>query len=95
VACAVLLLNVCELANPNASAAVRDGHLFSAYLMLPLATTTLGLLTFNWYPSQVGGRAGRREGGGAASSCSGCWLAARTGCTPVAAASSSGCGCGN
>lgn len=33
--------------------AVRDGHLFSAYLMLPLAATTLGLLVFNWYPSQV------------------------------------------
>ena len=32
---------------------VRDGHLFSAYLMMPLAATTLGLLHFNWYPSQV------------------------------------------
>ena len=35
--------------------AVRDGHLFSAYLMMPLAATTLALLVFNWYPSQVGG----------------------------------------
>ena len=34
-------------------AAVRDGHLFSAYLMMPLASTTLALLLFNWYPSQV------------------------------------------
>lgn len=33
--------------------AVRNGHLFSAYLMLPLATTTLGLLRFNWFPSQA------------------------------------------
>lgn len=33
--------------------AVRDGHLFSAYLMIPLAATTLGLLCSNWYPSQV------------------------------------------
>lgn len=28
--------------------AVRDGHLFSAYLMMPLAMCTLGLLVFNW-----------------------------------------------
>lgn len=33
--------------------AVRDGHLFSAYLMLPLITTSMGLLLFNWYPSQA------------------------------------------
>lgn len=33
--------------------AIRDGHLFSAYLMMPLAATTLALLTFNWYPAQV------------------------------------------
>ncbi len=32
---------------------MRDGHLFSAYLMLPLATTSLALLHFNWYPSRV------------------------------------------
>ena len=32
---------------------MRNGHLFSAYLMLPLATTTLGLLRFNWFPSQA------------------------------------------
>jgi UDP-N-acetylglucosamine--dolichyl-phosphate N-acetylglucosaminephosphotransferase len=32
---------------------VRDGHLFSAYLMFPLAGVTLGLLVFNWYPSRV------------------------------------------
>jgi hypothetical protein len=57
VACAVLLLNAWELSKPNAPASVRDGHLFSAYLMMPLAATTMGLLTFNWYPSQVGGLA--------------------------------------
>ena len=34
---------------------VREGHLFSAYLMLPLIFTSAGLLLFNWYPSQVGG----------------------------------------
>lgn len=32
---------------------LRDGHLFSAYLMMPLAATTLALLAFNWYPAQV------------------------------------------
>lgn len=32
---------------------MRDGHLFSAYLMLPLATTSLALLHFNWFPSRV------------------------------------------
>ena len=36
------------------SCACRDGHLFSLYLMLPLAAVTLALLVFNWYPSQAG-----------------------------------------
>ena len=41
---------------------VRDGHLFSAYLMMPLAATTLALLAFNWFPAQVGqGVGGRRR----------------------------------
>ena len=30
-----------------------DGHLFSLYLMLPLAGTSLGLLWHNWYPAAV------------------------------------------
>jgi UDP-N-acetylglucosamine--dolichyl-phosphate N-acetylglucosaminephosphotransferase len=54
VACALLLHNLAELAGfAGTVPALRDGHLFSAYLMLPLAATTLGLLTFNWYPSRV------------------------------------------
>ena len=54
IACAVLCHNFHELAKLTSDqVAVRDGHVFSAYLMLPLATTTLGLLVFNWYPSQV------------------------------------------
>lgn len=54
IACAVLCHNLAELARLDVShVAVRDGHLFSAFLMLPLATTTLGLLVFNWFPSQV------------------------------------------
>lgn len=52
VACAILLHNFLSLAGSTDST-VRDGHLFSTYLVLPLAFTTFGLLTFNWYPSQV------------------------------------------
>ncbi|PSC68793.1 UDP-N-acetylglucosamine-dolichyl-phosphate N-acetylglucosaminephosphotransferase [Micractinium conductrix] len=54
IACAVLLHNLTMLAGPAGEyPAVRDGHLFSAYLMMPLAATTLALLAFNWYPAQV------------------------------------------
>jgi UDP-N-acetylglucosamine--dolichyl-phosphate N-acetylglucosaminephosphotransferase len=54
VACALLLHNLVELSGfAGTVPALRDGHLFSAYLMLPLAATTLGLLQFNWYPSRV------------------------------------------
>jgi UDP-N-acetylglucosamine--dolichyl-phosphate N-acetylglucosaminephosphotransferase len=54
IACAVLFHNLMMLGGPaSKNAAVRDGHLFSAYLMFPLATTTMGLLHFNWYPAQV------------------------------------------
>ena len=49
VASAVLLHNLLELGGAAGDVpASRDGHLFSAYLMLPLATTTLALLCFNW-----------------------------------------------
>lgn len=54
IACAVFFHNLVELSGPRGSVpSIRDGHLFSAYLVLPLATTTLGLLHYNWYPSQV------------------------------------------
>jgi len=54
IACAVLFHNLVELSGPGGRIqSVRDGHLFSAYLVLPLAATTLGLLQYNWYPSQV------------------------------------------
>lgn len=60
VACAVLLHNLLSVAGWPGwgaggadAAAARDGHLFSAGLMLPLAATTFGLLVFNWYPSKV------------------------------------------
>lgn len=47
--------NMWELAGAAGAAdsSSREGHLFSLYLMLPLASTTLGLLLFNWFPSQV------------------------------------------
>lgn len=54
IAFAVLFHNLMMLGGPaSKNPTVRDGHLFSAYLMLPLATTTMGLLQFNWYPAQV------------------------------------------
>jgi UDP-N-acetylglucosamine--dolichyl-phosphate N-acetylglucosaminephosphotransferase len=54
VACALLLHNLIELSGfAGTVPALRDGHLFSAYLVLPLAATTMGLLAFNWYPSRV------------------------------------------
>lgn len=54
VACALLLHNLIELSGfAGTVPALRDGHLFSVYLMLPLAATTMGLLMFNWYPSRV------------------------------------------
>jgi UDP-N-acetylglucosamine--dolichyl-phosphate N-acetylglucosaminephosphotransferase len=64
VACAILVHNLASLAGAPtaATAAVRDGHLFSAYLMLPLAGTTLALLTFNWCAC-AGGASGERGGG--------------------------------
>ncbi|KAL4854028.1 UDP-N-acetylglucosamine--dolichyl-phosphate N-acetylglucosaminephosphotransferase [Chlorella vulgaris] len=31
----------------------QDGHLFAAYLMMPLVATTLALLVFNWFPAKV------------------------------------------
>lgn len=59
VACAVLLFNLQQvarhaLAGPEGPTGVdpHDPHLFSACLMLPLIGTTLGLLKFNWFPSQ-------------------------------------------
>ena len=86
IACAVTCHNLLALAGPAAGRpGALDGHLFSLYLMLPLATTTLGLLVFNWYPSQVrhapaGALACRRAFGTLALfyvCCRGVWLCAR------------------
>lgn len=54
VACALLLHNLVELSGyAGGVPALRDAHLFSAYLVMPLAATTMGLLTANWYPARV------------------------------------------
>lgn len=54
VACAMALHSLAQLAGPaGAVAALRDAQLFSVALVLPLAGVSLGLLTFNWYPSAV------------------------------------------
>lgn len=45
---AVLIHNVLELSGPEAEA-----HLLSFSLILPFSAVTLGLLVYNWYPSQV------------------------------------------
>jgi UDP-N-acetylmuramyl pentapeptide phosphotransferase/UDP-N-acetylglucosamine-1-phosphate transferase len=61
VACAILTHNLLSVAGyAGGNTAVRDGHLFSAYLMIPLAMCTLGLLVFNWWA--LG--SGRQQQGG-------------------------------
>ncbi len=44
----VLVHNLIELQGPN-----HDNHLFSCFLMIPFIAVTLGLLRWNWFPSQV------------------------------------------
>lgn len=53
IACAVICHNLMELGKDSETPGKRDNHLFSLYIMMPLASTSLALLTFNWYPSQV------------------------------------------
>ncbi|KAH0948659.1 hypothetical protein HN011_002019 [Eciton burchellii] len=48
IAVSVLIFNVVEL-----SGSQRQAHQFSIYFMLPYTATSLALLKFNWYPSQV------------------------------------------
>jgi UDP-N-acetylglucosamine--dolichyl-phosphate N-acetylglucosaminephosphotransferase len=54
VACAILTHNLFSIASalekgvPATYPSVADGHLFSTYLMLPLAGCTLALLVYNW-----------------------------------------------
>mmetsp|Transcript_32584 Transcript_32584/g.71946 ORF Transcript_32584/g.71946 Transcript_32584/m.71946 type:complete len:416 (-) Transcript_32584:599-1846(-) len=54
VALAILAFNLLNISGLlDSTPKERDGHLFSAYLMFPMAGCTLGLLTYNWYPSKV------------------------------------------
>jgi len=48
IACAVITHNLLEL-----DGAVPQQHLFSIVHMMPFVAVTLGLLIYNWYPSQV------------------------------------------
>ncbi len=47
VACAILVHNFLTISSAP-DGPLRDGHLFSTYLMLPLAGCTMGLLTHHW-----------------------------------------------
>lgn len=60
IAGAVLLFNVTKLAQvaslselTSEDLRIRDAHLFSAYLTMPLIAVTAALLLFNYYPSRV------------------------------------------
>jgi UDP-N-acetylglucosamine--dolichyl-phosphate N-acetylglucosaminephosphotransferase len=71
VACAILTHNLFSVASAlkqGGSAtypSVADGHLFSAYLMLPLAACTLALLVYNWYVMDCSAHACRLSDPGA------------------------------
>ena len=54
IACGISVHNLIEIVgNAASNTTVQNGHLFSLFLMLPLATTTFALLGFNWFPAQV------------------------------------------
>lgn len=54
IACAVLFHNLLALSRgAGDTPEQQDGHLFAAYLMMPLVATTLALLVFNWFPAKV------------------------------------------
>ncbi|GJP32228.1 hypothetical protein CLOM_g16822 [Closterium sp. NIES-68] len=58
IAASVLLFNIWQIGElPGLKLPLQpdmqQAHLFSIYLILPLLACTLGLLIFNWYPSQV------------------------------------------
>lgn len=52
IACAISTHNLIEILSRSEPSIVQ-GHLFSLFLMLPLAMTTFALMGFNWYPAQV------------------------------------------
>ncbi|KAI0510579.1 hypothetical protein KFK09_011184 [Dendrobium nobile] len=52
IAAAILIHNVMEIGT-SSDPEYKQAHAFSIYLMLPLLTTSLALLSYNWYPSSV------------------------------------------
>ncbi|XP_059474985.1 UDP-N-acetylglucosamine--dolichyl-phosphate N-acetylglucosaminephosphotransferase [Neocloeon triangulifer] len=48
IAASIAIFNLLELRGP-----LRDNHEFSLFFILPYLATSLALLKFNWYPSQV------------------------------------------
>lgn len=48
IAVSIIVFNILELGGKYA-----ENHLFSLYMLMPYAFSTLALLTFNWYPSRV------------------------------------------
>ncbi|KAF5182751.1 Udp-n-acetylglucosamine--dolichyl-phosphate n-acetylglucosaminephosphotransferase [Thalictrum thalictroides] len=52
ISCAVLIHNIMQIGSSTDSE-YKQTHAFSIYLIQPLLTTTLALLSFNWYPSSV------------------------------------------
>ncbi|KAF5190319.1 Udp-n-acetylglucosamine--dolichyl-phosphate n-acetylglucosaminephosphotransferase [Thalictrum thalictroides] len=52
ISCAVLIHNIMQIGSSTDSG-YKQTHAFSIYLVQPLLTTTLALLSFNWYPSSV------------------------------------------
>ena len=53
-AVSLLVNNIVQLIRlPDDYSVGRDRHMFSLFLLLPFISTTLGLLKYNWYPSQV------------------------------------------
>eukprot|EP00899_Mesostigma_viride_P006882 jgi/Mesvir1/16195/Mv08457-RA.1 len=53
IASSVVTFNLQQLAEAGENQTMREAHLFSLGLMLPLVATTMGLLKYNWYPSRV------------------------------------------
>ncbi|CAM6085587.1 unnamed protein product [Calypogeia fissa] len=58
IACAILILNVMKIGvkpfiETEEDILRKEAHVFSIFLMQPLVGVTLGLLTYNWYPSSV------------------------------------------
>ncbi|KAJ4811091.1 UDP-N-acetylglucosamine--dolichyl-phosphate N-acetylglucosaminephosphotransferase [Rhynchospora pubera] len=49
---AILIFNLIQI-GASTDPDYKKAHVFSIYIMLPLLTTSLGLLAFNWYPSSI------------------------------------------